>query len=161
MEKKKKHGTLFRMQCIEFCGILKNLFEKPLFNAYWLRMETQARWALKVHYLHSHIDNFLAQLVAYSVELGKSLHWNVNAIKRRYQGRWDVNILADYCWMLRWETQDGKRKCVRRSSKRRRKNFGKKRNLVLNILWRKTFLFLVYNYKKNPAYYIVIKLWFI
>ncbi|GBL79247.1 hypothetical protein AVEN_92469-1 [Araneus ventricosus] len=43
----------------------------------------------------------------YSEEQGERFHQDVRDIERRYQGRWDVNMLADYYWMLRRETQDG------------------------------------------------------
>ncbi|GBL96573.1 hypothetical protein AVEN_207759-1 [Araneus ventricosus] len=79
--------------------------------------------SLKVHFLHSHIDCFPQNLEAYSEEQGERFHQDVRDIKRRYQGRWDVNMLADHCWMLRWETEDGKREHVRRSVKKKKKRF--------------------------------------
>ncbi|GBN00049.1 hypothetical protein AVEN_192955-1 [Araneus ventricosus] len=59
----------------------------------------------------------------YSEEQGERLHQDVRDIERRYQGRWDVDMLADYCWMLRLETEDGKRKRGRRSVKLKKKRF--------------------------------------
>ncbi|GBL84400.1 hypothetical protein AVEN_117167-1 [Araneus ventricosus] len=59
--------------------------------------------------------------VLHSEEQGERFHQDVRDIERRYQGRWDVNMLADYCWMLRRETEDGKRKRVRRSVKEKKR----------------------------------------
>ncbi|GBN54674.1 hypothetical protein AVEN_155206-1 [Araneus ventricosus] len=73
--------------------------------------------SLKVHFQHSHIDCFPEHFGAYSEEQG------VRDFERRYQGRWDVNMLADYCWMRRQKTEDGKRKRVRRSVKEKKKRF--------------------------------------
>ncbi|GBN14284.1 hypothetical protein AVEN_43807-1 [Araneus ventricosus] len=78
------------------------------------------KMSLKVHFLHSHIDYFQENLGAYSEEQSERFHQDARDIERRYQGRWDVNMLADYCWMLRQETEDGKRKRVRRSVKEKK-----------------------------------------
>ncbi|GBM58594.1 hypothetical protein AVEN_166985-1 [Araneus ventricosus] len=79
--------------------------------------------SLKVHYQHSHMDCLPQNLGAYSDEQGERFHQDVRDFERRYQGRWDVNVLADYCWMLRRETEDGKQKRVRRSVKEKKKRF--------------------------------------
>ncbi|GBM70538.1 hypothetical protein AVEN_47654-1 [Araneus ventricosus] len=81
------------------------------------------KMSLKIHFLHSHIDYFPENLRAYSKEQGERFHQDVRDIERRYQGRWDVNMLADYCWMLRRKTEVGKRKRVRRSVKEKKKRF--------------------------------------
>ncbi|GBN34858.1 hypothetical protein AVEN_254848-1 [Araneus ventricosus] len=57
----------------------------------------------------------------YSEKQGERFHQDVRNIERRYQGRWDIDLLADYCWMLRRETEDGKRKRVRRRVKEKKK----------------------------------------
>ncbi|GBO36245.1 hypothetical protein AVEN_242479-1 [Araneus ventricosus] len=71
------------------------------------------KMSLKVHFLHSHIVE----------EQGERFQQVVRDIERRYQRRWDVNMLADYCWLLRRETEDSKRKRVRRSIKEKKKKF--------------------------------------
>lgn len=59
------------------------------------------KMSLKVHFLHSHIEYFPENLGAYSEEQGERFHQDVRDIERRYQGRWNVSMLADYCWMLK------------------------------------------------------------
>ncbi|PNF15056.1 hypothetical protein B7P43_G16761, partial [Cryptotermes secundus] len=61
------------------------------------------KMSLKVHFLHSHVDYFPENLGAYSEEQGERFHQDVRDIERRYQGRWNANMLADYCWMIKRE----------------------------------------------------------
>jgi len=68
---------------------------------------------LKLHFLHSHIDEFPENLGDFSEEQGERFHQDIKEMERRYQGRWDVNMMADYCWTL-------KREGVRRGIKRKR-----------------------------------------
>ncbi|GBN40971.1 hypothetical protein AVEN_249501-1 [Araneus ventricosus] len=81
----------------------------PLYKTIVQRMLTAyeaqgCKMSLKVHFLHSHIDNFPESLGAYSEEQGERFHQDVCDIERRYQGKWDVNMVADYCCMPRRET---------------------------------------------------------
>ncbi|GBM72637.1 hypothetical protein AVEN_238222-1 [Araneus ventricosus] len=43
--------------------------------------------------------NFYKMLV--SDEQGERFHQDIKEMERRYQGRWDVNMMADYCWCLK------------------------------------------------------------
>ncbi|GFX77484.1 uncharacterized protein TNCV_1743821 [Trichonephila clavipes] len=42
-------------------------------------------------------------LGAVSEEQGERFHLDIREMERRYQGRWNVNMMADYCWMLKRE----------------------------------------------------------
>ncbi|GFU90784.1 uncharacterized protein TNCV_4870161 [Trichonephila clavipes] len=57
--------------------------------------------SVKVHFLHSHLDYFPENLGAVSEEQGERFHQDIKEMERRYQGRWNVNMMADYCWMLK------------------------------------------------------------
>ncbi|GFU98556.1 uncharacterized protein TNCV_3653871 [Trichonephila clavipes] len=59
--------------------------------------------SVKVHFLHSHLDYFSENLGAVSEEQGERFHQDIKEMERRYQGRWKVNMMADYCWMLKRE----------------------------------------------------------
>ena len=85
------------------------------------------KMSLKVHFLHSHIEYFPENLGAYSEEQGERFHQDVRDIERRYQGRWNVSMLADYCWMLKRETKEGNQKRVLRSIKEKKKRFHKEK----------------------------------
>ena len=54
--------------------------------------------SVKLHFLHSHLDFFPDNLGDVSEEQGERFHQDIKDIERRYQGRWDVSMLADYCW---------------------------------------------------------------
>lgn len=66
--------------------------------------------SLKLHFLHSHLDYFPENLGDFSEEQGERFHQDMKEMERRYQGRWDVNMMADFCWMLKRETQLKSRK---------------------------------------------------
>ncbi|GFU82193.1 uncharacterized protein TNCV_4466441 [Trichonephila clavipes] len=55
--------------------------------------------SVKVHFLHSHLDYFPENLGVVSKEQGECFHQDIKEMERRYQGRWNVNMMADYCWM--------------------------------------------------------------
>ena len=56
--------------------------------------------SIKLHYLHSHLGKFPANLGNVSEEQGERFHQDVKVMKERYQGQWDCNMMADYCWSL-------------------------------------------------------------
>lgn len=82
--------------------------------------------SVKVHFLHSHLDYFPENLGAVSKEQGERFHQDIKEMERRYQGRWNVNMMADYCWVLKREdAQDHKRKSTKRSFHEKRQRFYK------------------------------------
>ena len=60
-----------------------------------------ARMSLKMHFLRSHLDYFPENCGDFSEEQGERFHQDIRQMEERYQGRWDVNFLADYCWCLK------------------------------------------------------------
>ena len=60
-----------------------------------------ARMSIKMHFLHSHLDYFSEKCGDYSEEQGERFHQDISCMEERYQGRWDVNMLSDYCWCLK------------------------------------------------------------
>ena len=68
---------------------------------------------LKLHFLDSHIDEFPPVLGDYSEEHGERFHQDMKEFERRWQGKYGVNMMADYCWML-------KRDVLTNNKKRRR-----------------------------------------
>lgn len=58
------------------------------------------KMSIKVHYLHSHLDEFPENLGAVSEEQGERFHQDIKVMEERYQGRWSSNMMADYCWCL-------------------------------------------------------------
>jgi len=56
--------------------------------------------SLKIHFLHSHLDFFPENCDAVSDEHGERFHQDISSMEKRYQGKWNCAILADYCWTL-------------------------------------------------------------
>ena len=57
--------------------------------------------SIKVHFLFSHLVDFPENLSDVSDEQGERFHHqDVKVMETRYQGRWNVNTMADYCWGL-------------------------------------------------------------
>jgi hypothetical protein len=54
--------------------------------------------SLKIHFLNSQLDFFPENLSAVSEEQGERFHQDIKEMERRYQGRWNVNMMGDYCW---------------------------------------------------------------
>ena len=52
--------------------------------------------SIKMHFLDSHLAYFPNNCWDYSEEQGERFHIDVSIMEERYQGRVDVNILADY-----------------------------------------------------------------
>lgn len=85
---------------------------------------------LKLHFLDSHVDYFPGNLGDYSKEQGERFHQDIKEMERRYQGRWHINMMADYCWNLKRETPargvKRKRLPLRRSFENKRQRYHSK-----------------------------------
>ena len=60
-------------------------------------LELGCNMIVKVHFLHSHLDYFPENLGAMIKEQGKHFHQNLKTMEKRYQGRWNENLMANYC----------------------------------------------------------------
>ena len=64
----------------------------------------------KMHFLHSYLDYFPSNLGDFSEEQGELFHQDISEMENRYQGKWDVNMMADFCWMLKRDTVNKRKK---------------------------------------------------
>jgi len=77
--------------------------------------ELGCNMSLKVHFLHSHLDHFPESLRAMSEEQGERFHHDLKTMEKRYQGRWNKNMMADYYWGLKRDiTSTYSRKALKR-----------------------------------------------
>ena len=53
--------------------------------------------SIKVHFLFSHTDKFPDNLGDVSDEQGERYHEDIKIQEERYQGRWSLTMMADYC----------------------------------------------------------------
>jgi len=54
----------------------------------------------KIHFLHSHLNFFPENCDAGSDEHGERIHQDISSMEKRYQGKWNSAMLANYCWTL-------------------------------------------------------------
>jgi hypothetical protein len=53
--------------------------------------------SLKIQFLHSYLDFFPQNLGVVNDEHGERFHQDIAVMEKRYQGKWSVNMLSDYC----------------------------------------------------------------
>ena len=98
---------------VSFKDVVKNFLGNYRDKNYKVYVETVlnhyralgCNMSLKVHFLHSHLDFFPENLGDVSEEQGERFHQDIKDMEHRYQGYWNVKMMADYCWTL-------KRDCV-------------------------------------------------
>ena len=56
--------------------------------------------SLKVHVLHSHLDFFAENLGDVNDEHGERFHQDISVMEKRFIGKWNPGMLADYCWNM-------------------------------------------------------------
>ncbi|GBO16832.1 hypothetical protein AVEN_210866-1 [Araneus ventricosus] len=83
--------------------------------------------SLKVHFLDSHLDYFPENLSAVREEQGERFRLDRKEMERRYQGKWNVSRIADYCWMLQRDNpcRVHKRKSDKRTFEVKKKRYYK------------------------------------
>lgn len=60
--------------------------------------------SLKFHFLHSHLNFFPESVGDVNDEHGGRFNQDIAVIEKRYQGKWEQSMLADYCCSLIRET---------------------------------------------------------
>lgn len=63
--------------------------------------ELGCNMSLKLHFLHSHLTFFHDNLGKVSDEHGERFHQDIASMEKRYKGKNIINMLADYCWILK------------------------------------------------------------
>ncbi|GBN37453.1 hypothetical protein AVEN_112082-1 [Araneus ventricosus] len=73
--------------------------------------------SLKLHVLDSHLNFFPQNLGAISDDLGERFHQYISMFEKRFSGRWNRSMLAEYCWSVIRDTQSNayKRKRPKKS----------------------------------------------
>ena len=70
-----------------------------------------------MHYLFSHMSQFPENLGSMSDEQGERFHQDMKEMEIKYQGRWNIVMMADYCWTLKRDLPSAEHS--RKSRKRR------------------------------------------
>lgn len=129
--KEKEAWTSFKQVVTKFLGNVKDPNYKLIVpNMIDKFKKLGCLMSLKVHFLHSHLDFFPDNLGDVSEEQGERFHQDIKVMEKRYQGRWNVNMMGDYCWSLHRERQNAshRRKSYIRSFKEKRERKYKKIN---------------------------------
>jgi hypothetical protein len=119
LEGEEKHAwEAFKLVVSNFLGNHKSSnyvqLVDSLLEAYGLM---NCNMSLKMHFLHSHLDFFPANLGDVSDEQGERFHQDISTVEKRYQGKWSPSMLADYCWPL---TRDAPEVSYKRKSSAKR-----------------------------------------
>jgi hypothetical protein len=85
-------------------GVLGNrtaqTFEELVNNLLRSCQQLGCNMSLKIHFIHSHLDFFPENCGAVSDEHGEHFHQDISSVEKRYQGKWNCALFADYCWTL-------------------------------------------------------------
>ena len=74
--------------------------------------------SIKIHFLHSHLDFSPENCGAVGDEHAERFHQDISSMEKRYQGKWNCAMLADYCWTL---ARDAPTMEYKRQAKRKKK----------------------------------------
>ena len=120
MNEDEKEGWIAFRQVVSNClGNTKSPNHKELVeNLFCVFQNLSCNLSVKVHFLYCHLDYFPENLGAMSEEQVERFHQDIKTMKKQYQGRWNVDMIADYCWCL---MRDKKTYKHSRKSKRRKK----------------------------------------
>ena len=96
-------GAVEKRACTAFRVVVSNFFGKHRSPNYKEQIKEllEARMFVKIHFLYLHLDYFRDNCRNYSEEQGEKSHQGLCQIEERYEGCWDVNMLADYWWCLK------------------------------------------------------------
>lgn len=111
----------FKEVCQQFLGNVKNADYRNIVDRMIVNFQRLGcNMSVKVHFLHSHLDYFPENLGDYSEEQGERFHQDIKDMEKRYQGRWNSSMMADYCWNLKRDLPT--KHSFSRQSKRKRFN---------------------------------------
>ena len=79
----------------------RNIVEK-LVDAY---EKMGCRISLKLHVLHSHINEFKDNMGDYLEEQGERFHQDVKSFEKHYKGQYNESMMGDYIWNLVHESE--------------------------------------------------------
>ena len=92
------HSFLGNRRCENYHELVNNLLQKY--------QQMGCNMSLKIHFLHSHLDFFPPNCGDMSDEHGERFHQDISTMEKRYKGRWNASMLADYCWNLIKDTPE-------------------------------------------------------
>lgn len=99
--KEKAAWVAFKLVVTNFLGNTKaDNYKELVENLLQAYKNLGCNMSLKIHFLHNHLDFFPPNCGAVSDEHGERFHQDIATMEKRYQGKWNPSMLADYCWTL-------------------------------------------------------------
>ena len=97
-----------RQAWLSFVSVVENFLGNTKSDDYRNIVETMlenyhklgCNMSIKVHFLNSHLEQFPDNLGAVSDEQAEHFHQDIKVMEERYQKRWDIHMMADYCWSI-------------------------------------------------------------
>ena len=106
----------FKSVCSGFLGNTRVQDYQACIEKLLKSYEDMGCWvSLKIHFLHSHLNFFPPNLGAVSDEHGERFHQDITKMESNYQGKWNLGMMGDVCWMLLRDIPEAK---YTRSSKK-------------------------------------------
>jgi len=97
----KKAWGAFRLVSSNFLGNSRaEKYKEIIEDLLLLYHKLGCNMSLKIHMLLSHLDFFPENSGMVSDEHGERFHQEIAEMEKRYQGKWSISILGDYCWTL-------------------------------------------------------------
>ena len=98
--------------CDSFVWVIQNFLGNKKADDYVEHVEVMLSYfqrlgcnmSIKVHFLHSHLDRFPANLGDLSEEQGERFHQDIWTMEEQFQGRWDAHMMADFLWSIQSST---------------------------------------------------------
>ena len=107
----KKAFQSFKSCCENFLGKYRSEdYEKICKDLVKNYEKAGCKMSYKLHILDQHLNFFPDDCSNYSDEMGERFHQEIKTMEKRYQGRFDKRMLADYCWFLKSESVSKSRK---------------------------------------------------
>ena len=70
--------------------------------------------SIKIHFFFNQLEQSPDNLSDYSDEQGERFHQDLKVMEECYKGRWDINMLADYCWSIKRDERLKKHKSFKK-----------------------------------------------
>ena len=84
-----------------FLEIHVQVITQKLFRSYWRATKHLVATCILNYIFALPSCQLLEDLGAVSDEQGERFHQDLKIMEERYQGRWDVHMMADYCWSIK------------------------------------------------------------
>jgi hypothetical protein len=99
----------FKRICKDFLGNHKTAKYQDVFQDLLTSHKAMGcNVSLKIQFMESQMDFFPENLGEVSDEHGEEFYQDIMAMETRYQGKWTLIMLAEYCWTMKRDVPEAK-----------------------------------------------------